>query len=524
MNLFNSLKDTAIRFANQTAIEDKANDRQVNYAEFMMQVEAVAAQLDHHGIQKGHNVLLFWPVSIELYVLMCALFKLGAKATFVEQNQPLSVIEKQIERLNPDAFVSNSKRMLSSFFSAALKNITLKFNFEHSSVSFSAFTFGYCKRLTTQATHAHTMVAELSANTDAIVTFSRGSTGQLKAIAYSHEFLFTQCLRLKNTLQLQAQQKDVSTLPIYILANLLVGVCSVITSKTVASPEKVDGYQSSYWAKDSFVTRMSASPAFYQQWLQVPNLTVESITHAYVSSAPVLPSLLHQLRSIFPNAELTAFYGANEADHIASFTYSNLQDGDVHRMKTGKGLLAGDVIDGTKVIIVDSDKLHTIVTPSDLSCACVHQGSVGEILVSGDPVVQGYWQGIGNQSNKVWVTQGDHNKTLWHRTGDMGYFDQDQKLWLLGRKAAVIHHNNTAIYPFAVEVAVKETLGVDAALVSHKKNMHLVLAGFIDETHLSAIEAQFDWLTRDHIVTVAHLPKAKRHNSKIDYAALKALL
>ncbi|MDA0679819.1 MAG: AMP-binding protein, partial [Proteobacteria bacterium] len=60
-------------------------------------------------------------------------------------------------------------------------------------------------------------------------------------------------------------------------------------------------------------------------------------------------------------------------------------------------------------------------------------GGIGEIVVTGKHVLRGYADAARNRATKIEV-----DGTIWHRTGDAGYFDQAGRLWLVGRCSAAI--------------------------------------------------------------------------------------
>ena len=140
----------------------------------------------------------------------------------------------------------------------------------------------------------------------------------------------------------------------------------------------------------------------------------------------------------------------------------------------------------------------------------------GEIVVHGEHVLQGYLGGEGDRENKFKV--GEH---IWHRTGDLGYFDDSSQLWLLGRCSAKIRDALGTVYPFAVETAAMQFAEIDrAALCALDGKRILVietsaqvatiqerLSGIIDRFHIDRIVRQ-------------QVPMDKRHNAKVDYPTL----
>jgi len=89
----------------------------------------------------------------------------------------------------------------------------------------------------------------------------------------------------------------------------------------------------------------------------------------------------------------------------------------------------------------------------------VETGKVGEILVRGPLVFQGYW---GEEALTQHTFRDD-----WHHTGDQGRLDEDGYLWFAGRKAEkeLIKPGGENVYPVEVEKVILEHPGVDEVSV-----------------------------------------------------------
>jgi olefin beta-lactone synthetase len=129
--------------------------------------------------------------------------------------------------------------------------------------------------------------------------------------------------------------------------------------------------------------------------------------------------------------------------------------------------------------------------------------------------------GVGNTETKIQV-----GTTVWHRTGDAGYLDPTGRLWLLGRCSARIVDSHGILYPFAVECAAMTTAGVRrSALVS--VGGRRVLAVELERSAgqvRTLLLASLAWAFIADVLVVTSLPVDRRHNAKIDYPALKALI
>ena len=60
-------------------------ERTVTYAELYDQVTRMAGFLESRGLRRGSRVLVFVPMSVDLYVILLGILHLGAVAVFVEQ-------------------------------------------------------------------------------------------------------------------------------------------------------------------------------------------------------------------------------------------------------------------------------------------------------------------------------------------------------------------------------------------------------------------------------------------------------
>ena len=145
----------------------------------------------------------------------------------------------------------------------------------------------------------------------------------------------------------------------------------------------------------------------------------------------------------------------------------------------------------------------------------------GEIVVSGDHVLRGYLDGMGDDETKI-----PDGERVWHRTGDAGYFDADGRLWLLGRCAARVNDSCGVLYPFAVECAASEVPGVQrSASVSHRGRRVLVVETMHDAVEVrGALLQRLSWARLADVRTVRRVPVDNRHNAKVDYPALARML
>jgi acyl-CoA synthetase (AMP-forming)/AMP-acid ligase II len=386
---------------------------------------------------------------------------------------------------------------------------------------------------------ARTKVAPVNEQTPALVTFTSGSTGEPKAAVRTHGFLLAQHAVLEDSLSLAAGEVDLTTLPIFVLANLASGVTSVIPDADLRYPGRIepgpvfDQLHQLERRHRLAASRIAASPALLARLAAHTRETpapLTAFTRIFTGGAPVFPSLLASLHAAAPNAEVTAVYGSTEAEPIAHVTWQEITEADRHAMRAGAGLLTGHPVASIDLRILPDRWGHPIapLTSSQLDALALPPGEAGEIVVSGPHVLTGYLNGQGDEETKF-----DVDGRRWHRTGDAGYLDADGGLWLLGRCSARIDDARGRVYPFAVECALDGIDGVKrTAFLAHGGRRLLVAElepsmptrpGPSFETH-ETLRATAAWAHPDDVRIVGRLPVDARHNAKIDYPALRKLL
>ncbi len=177
-----------------------------------------------------------------------------------------------------------------------------------------------------------------------------------------------------------------------------------------------------------------------------------------------------------------------------------------------------------KVIRNQSGQSLTNLSEDELEEISLAHTQAGEIIVSGDHVLPGYLDALGDAETKIHVDQ-----NVWHRTGDAGWVDSEGRVWLLGRASETLPPfpakpdlpSEALHYPFAIECALREAFpGIRTAALSFRSKRCLVTESESPEFS----EKLRSQLGIDEIILVRKIPLDRRHNAKIDYPALRKLL
>jgi acyl-CoA synthetase (AMP-forming)/AMP-acid ligase II len=363
----------------------------------------------------------------------------------------------------------------------------------------------------------------------ALVTFTSGSTGLPKAAVRTHGFLLAQHRELSQSLDFEDGETDLITLPVFVLANLASGLTSVLAATNLAQTGKPDTEAIRAQCARLGVTRCTASPAFFEGLLGSPG-GMPAFHKVFTGGAPVFPDLLRRLRTELPDAEIHAVYGSTEAEPIAHFSADEANAETDAVTRRGGGLCTGVPVAAIHLRII-VDRWGEPIGPmamAEFSSLEIPSGQAGEIVVAGDHVLGGYLDGIGDHETKIHVVGG-----VWHRTGDAGWLDAKGRLWLLGRCAAKLPSFVAPVgvpaeslrYPFAIECALREIFPtLRMAAIEWRGRRLLVVGKRSDAAEIEAIRDASHDLGIEDMVCLDAIPLDRRHNAKIDYPALRALL
>jgi acyl-CoA synthetase (AMP-forming)/AMP-acid ligase II len=500
MNLVELVEAQAAQTPNQLALIDGrcGRERSITFERFAKLTNACAEGLASKGIQAGDQVLVLVPMQAELYVTLAALWKIGATALFLDPSAGRKHIAACCERTKPDAIIGISKARWLWWLHGSLRKIPKKF------IWAGALSM-------TQTGSDNFPNADTKPEHPAILTFTSGSTGAPKGAIRTHGLLDAQYQALQSAIELERGEIELATMPIIALVNLAAGITTLIPDADLRRPGFVRTGPICEQIKRFKPNRCVASPAFLQRF---PKNT-GSLKKIYTGGAPVFPRGLRQIEQAFPEAEITVLYGSTEAEPISHIRWRDISRDEQEKTTAGRGLPVGQIAPEAEVRII-RDQWGQPIEPksrSEWNAMICPPGETGEIVVAGDHVIPGYIDGIGDEENKIKL-----DGRVWHRTGDAGYFDDSERLWLMGRCVAKFRHKENWIYPFAIEAAAVERFDVPiAACCEHGGQIKLYLEStFRPDTpeHFSVGNCTVHQIIRTKI------PLDKRHNAKVDYAKL----
>ena len=488
------------------AIIDNTN---VTYKELLQAVEETVVYYHSKGISAGDRVLVFVPMSVELYVNLLAILYLGAVPVFIDEWAGRKRLNLCCELAQCKAFVAPAKIRWLAFFYKSLRKIPVW-------LKSKSFTANSKVQFSTQPLSPETRNIEHTA----LITFTTGSTGIPKAAIRTHGILDAQFTALKEKTGVKNGEVVMTTLPIVLLINLGVGATSVIARFKPAKPWKLKPADIFSQMEKLSVTTLIASPFFILRLAQSKEKSV-TVRKIFTGGAPVFPHEAEIIQTGFPMAHTEIVFGSTEAEPVSSITANELKE--TVNIVSNKGLKVGKIHPVAEVRIVPF-KPHAwnILEENEIENYFLESGSYGEIIVAGEHVVKNY---LDNEKAFAENKIVSGNK-IWHRTGDGGYLDEDENLWLLGRCKQTFHYNGKLISPFIYENLLKQMDGIKCGTVLMLNHQLTAVVELNSGHQKSAAELKFlsGNLECENIRIVKQIPLDPRHFSKIDYDKLKQII
>lgn len=519
MNIASILDEQARRRGNETAIADVR--RSLTFSQLNDAAACAAEDLASAGLRAGDRALLFCPMSIELYVTLIGLFRVGATAVFVDPGAGARHVAACCERLQPRGFVAVRRAHLLRLISRGIRSVPVKLAIGGGVPGTRTVAQRCITRSTTDRGIVHRNPEDA-----ALITFTSGSTGEPKVAVRTHAFLVAQHRVLAEQLELRAGDVDLTTLPMFALANLASGATTLIPDVDVRAPGAIDAVRLMKQIRSARPGRMAASPALLERLAAHLEDAGEQldVRRIYTGGAPVFPGLLDRLAAVAPRASIGAVYGSTEAEPIAHLQHAPIAERDRAVLRTGAGLLAGTPVPAIDLRIIPDRWGHSLdpYDPRAFDDEALPAGEPGEIVVAGPHVLSGYLGGCGDDETKIRV-----GGRIWHRTGDAGYLDTSGRLWLLGRCSEKVSDSRGTLYPLAVECAAAEVPGVRRSAFVQHRSRRLLVAELHDPASsllLGALRLRLRWAQLDDVLAVPRIPVDRRHNAKVDYPALDRLL
>lgn len=420
-NINSILKKNADKSPLSPAIIDSNNGSITTYQDLWVRVNQVAYGLKSIGVNHGDRVAIYLPNGPEFIICYFAIMKLGAVAV------PMNILYKSFEM---QYILQNAAAKVLIGWEPELQEnlmpVRATLDALQTVVGAGDQRRNACDLRLDDWFKASQVVpiAQVGDHHPAAILYTSGTTGRPKGAVLSHKNLAENAKINAQLLGVNDLDRALSSSPfnhvyfVQIVLGPLYAGASVITLPR-SSPELALAAIEKYRA-----THFSSVPTMFRYMLQrfhERTYDLSSWRVAGSAAAGIAAEMIAEIVKTF-GVDFLEAYGSTETS--STVTYTRLR----HLRPGSIGLPAL----GYQVKLLDESN-HEVGT-----------GEVGELVVHGPGVFQGYW-GMPETNLEVFTENG------WFRSGDLARQDHDGYLYIVDRKQDMIVSGGYNVYPRELE-------------------------------------------------------------------------
>ncbi len=431
--------------------------QRLSFAELNLASDRYAWGLSAVGIGQGTRVLSMVPAGLPLISLTFALMKLGAVPILIDPAMGRRNLAQCIEECHAEAMLGVPRAQLARLlFRRAFRSVRRSITVGPAGLPLGELNLDDLS----PALQTPFPLAPVQPDDPAAIIFTTGSTGVPKGVLYEHGMFEAQVRLLRKLFAIAPGEIEMPAFPLFALFNVALGCTSAIPPIDPIRPAACDPAAVVRFINDHGVTSTFGSPAIWQRvtaYCLEQGLQLPSLRRVMMAGAPV-PAALHERfqRILAPSADTYTPYGATEALPIASISGREVLAVNAARQADPlAGTCVGRAVpEVTLHIIPISDT--PISTWEEVTPLLPYQ--VGEIVVSGPSVTRTY---VARPASTSLAKIRDGEK-IWHRMGDLGYLDEEGRLWFYGRKSQRVETGEPGVtlYTEPVELTFNAHPGV----------------------------------------------------------------
>jgi acyl-CoA synthetase (AMP-forming)/AMP-acid ligase II len=436
------LRRNASKFPVKVAAKDRF--RQITYGELNSRVNQLAHGLLSLGVRKGDEVAVMVGNRIEHLEILFAAAKIGALAIPLDVKWKALELAAVLAAFEPRFLIPEEDCVQEFEKAKQLKNLGFL-----TTISLSS-DLTYDGLLNGQSCGEPSV--EVDEDDPFAVLLTSGTTGFPKGCLATHRTFVFHCIN--NAIEKGLGVHDMALLssPIYFNAGRSFTLGIIYFGGTMILHERFDAEEVLKTIEGERVTYIGAVPTMCERVLHVlqsRKYDTGSLRCLAITGGKVHPSVLERLRKhVTPNIYRT--YASTDSGQMAISKPSDMNI---------KPNAAGRPVWCVELRIVDDNSKPVAVN------------EVGEIVCQSPLAAHGYYKNP--EATNLSFRDG------WFCTGDLGYFDEEGYLFIVGRKKDMVKSGGISIYPLEIE----------SVLYSHPDILEAAVIGVPDREWGEAVKA-----------------------------------
>jgi len=412
-------------------------DEEYSFEEINLKANSLANGLIKAGIKKGNTVAVNLPNVPEYFFVYFALAKIGAvnvpiniyftpnELKYILENSEATVVITTPQLLTKfisiqsscktksilvvDRFVEDKRLPTSEASLDDIRNISL---------------LPYSKLLSENSQEDPNV--PIQPQDDAIIFYTSGTTGFPKGAICSHDGTLAACRAWATAYNDKEPVRQLAPLPLFHNAFYTFALTPLATGGSVIILNKFSADHVLEMIDKMKPTALNAVPATYIQMLnnpEFPKYDISSLKRLSYGAVPMPLELIKKLKDVFVNCKLHNIYGQAESTSSISMMPSEMIE--------KKPESVGIPMEGVTLRILDEEDKE------------VPANTIGEICIRGRMVMKGYYKMPEETAQTL--------RNGWLHTGDLGYLDVDNYLYIVDRSKDMIIRGGENVYPKEIE-------------------------------------------------------------------------
>ncbi|CAJ2661487.1 unnamed protein product [Trifolium pratense] len=459
------------QFGSRPCLINAPTGKVYTYDDVEVTSRKVASGLNRLGIQQGDVIMILLPNSPEFVFSFLAASYLGAIATAANPFFMAAEIGKQAKASKAKLIITQA-----CYYDKVKELLSLDDDNDHDDVivnknnknkkklvlidslppSTSSSTVHFSTLIDDAADHQELQDVKIEPDDVVALPYSSGTTGLPKGVMLTHKGLVSSIAQQVDgenpNLYYSSEDVILCVLPLFHIYSLnSVLLCGLRAKATILLMPKFDINAFLSLVNKHGVTVAPVVPPIVLAIAKSPDLNkydLSSIRILKSGGAPLGKELEDTVRTKFPKAILGQGYGMTEAGPVLTMSLAFAKEA-----VTVKPGACGTVVRNAEMKIVDPETGNSL--PRNQS---------GEICIRGDQIMKGYL-------NDVEATERTIDKEGWLHTGDIGYIDDDDELFIVDRLKELIKYKGFQVAPAELE----------ALLLSHPKISDAAVVPMKDE-------------------------------------------
>ncbi len=388
-----------------------AKEKVVDYPEMTRLINNTAAKYFSDGIKPQNKIAIISENSFECVITIFALWRLNTIPVMLNIRLKEDELRKQID------FAECSMLLKSGNFSNYLPD----FSSQNLSIEYADRVIDYNN--------------ETSGNDTAVILFTSGSSGKPKGVEITNSNLFESYLSITSEYSFSSTDRFLASLPFYHIGGFSIITRSILSGGTLIIPSSLKTDVIAEYINRYDPTVVSLVPTMLKRLIDDNIKPNKSLRLAFIGGGPSDNELV--ITALNLGWPFVKVYGSTETSSMISGIAGNRL-----RKKPASG---GKAFKNVEIKILDDSYKE------------IEYFKIGEITVKSKSIAKGYLK-----NSELWESK-IHNG--YYLTGDWGYLDSEEFLFVVSRRTDLIISGGENIDPAEIEKVMNSYPGISESIV-----------------------------------------------------------